>query len=124
MKTIADFEAILQDVKFNDWEFSVGFGRGRIYLQLHFDALCSKDGVMKRWSSRKWELSPYMTRSEVVATAFKAVTTAIEHETRETFKYKGRAVFGPHIDVEALFSVANTEDVRGEAVGTDSSSSG
>lgn len=114
MKTAIDFATILARVEFNDWKFIVGESRGRLYLQLRFKAACSKTGELMDWTSRKWELSPYMTQSEVVATAFKAVMTAIEHEARENFKWKSRAIFGPHIDVEALHFVANTEDVRAQ----------
>jgi hypothetical protein len=57
-------------------------------------------------------LSTFMTKSELVQTAFKAVMTASEHEIRETFTYKGRRIFGPHFDVEALWSIAGKVDVR------------
>lgn len=63
---------------------------------------------------RKWRLSPHMTKSEVVQTAFKAVLTFEEHEARENFRYRGRAVFGPHIDVDALLLASSIMDVRGQ----------
>jgi hypothetical protein len=55
-----------------------------------------------------------MTRSEVVQTALKAVLSAEEHEARERFLYKGKAVFGPHFDVDVLHSIYGKEalDVR------------
>ena len=55
-----------------------------------------------------------MTRGEGVQTALLAVLTAVEHEARERFTYKGQAVFGPHFDVEALAQLAADErrDVR------------
>jgi hypothetical protein len=30
----------------------------------------------------------------------------LEHEAREQFKYRGRAVFGPHMDVDELWKLA------------------
>lgn len=53
-----------------------------------------------------------MTRSEVVQTALKAVLAAVEHEAREFFTYNGRAIFGPHYDVDALWKIANQTDER------------
>ena len=47
-------------------------------------------------------------------TCFLAALTASEHELREGFTYIGRAVFGPHIDVETLWLAAESEDRRGD----------
>lgn len=60
-----------------------------------------------------WLLSPFMTPGEVVRTALLAVLTAEEHEARERFRFRGKAVFGPHLDVEALREVAGREERRG-----------
>lgn len=68
------------------------------------------------WSGRKWRISQHMTKSEIVATCFKAVLSAEEHECREQFTYKGVAVYGPHIDVEKLLEVAGHYDVRQDAM--------
>ena len=53
-------------------------------------------------TGRKWRISAFMTTSEVVQTAFAALMAWWEHEAREAFTYKGQAIFGPHLDVEAL----------------------
>lgn len=68
-------------------------------------------------SGRKWTISDHMTRSEVVQTIFKALLTWWEHEVRESFKYMGQAIFGPHIDVLQLVELVATTatDVRGAA---------
>lgn len=63
-------------------------------------------------SGRKWRISQYMSRSEVVQTVFAALMAWWEHETREAFLYRGRAVFGPHLDVEALHEVADRHEYR------------
>jgi hypothetical protein len=65
-------------------------------------------------SGRKWRLSAWMTKSEVVQTAFMAYLAWMEHEVRESFKYKGEAIFSPHYDVDALvkLSAAGKFDVR------------
>jgi hypothetical protein len=47
-----------------------------------------------------------------VQTALKAVLTAEEHEAREQFFYRGGAVFGPHINVDRLWTIADELDER------------
>lgn len=76
------------------------------YLQVQFLAYDQDERVVKWQFGRKWMLSTHMTRSEVVQTAFKAIMSAEEHETREMFRYKGQAIFGPHFNVEALVKLA------------------
>lgn len=100
---------ILADVQYLDWVFFVGADGPRLYLQVTFDM----DG--SHWTGRKWLLSSHMTKSEIVQTAFKAVMTAVEHEVRESFTYRAAAIFGPHYDVDALLSICDARDVRGEA---------
>ena len=62
------------------------------------------------WAGRKWRLSPHMTDSEIVGTALKAVLTAEEHEARENFLYRGRPIFGPHLDVDQLWELAGRQN--------------
>lgn len=59
---------------------------------------------------RKWYVSNHCTRSDVVRTAFKAVSTWSEHEAREKFKYKGARIFSPHLDVETMIARASKEE--------------
>ena len=68
--------------------------------------------------TRKWPLSQYMVKSEVVQTALKCVLTSVEHRVREHFLYKGERIFGPHFDVEALYELAKNRrlDYRGKEV--------
>lgn len=96
-------EYLLLDVEFKrdheDWKFLI-----------HADPFCLQivigleDGT--ELECRKWLLSDDMTEGELVQTAFMAVLAAQEHEAREFFKWKGRAVFGPHTDIENLWSVS------------------
>ena len=50
-------------------------------------------------STRKWYLSPWMTKSEIVETAFSACLRSMQHVASEHFTYKGRRVYSPHFDV-------------------------
>lgn len=63
-------------------------------------------------SGRKWNLSPYMVKSEVVQTVWAAYEAWVIHEARESFKYKGVAIFGPHFDADALVEIADRLEVR------------
>lgn len=107
---IARFQKELADVAYKDWDIGVYMDGDRPYLQVAFRGAA---GAVQK--GRKWMLSPHMTKSEVVQTAFKAVLTAEEHEAREFFTYKGKAIFGPHFHVDTLVEACEAEfDVRSE----------
>lgn len=113
---ITEIMVLLADVYFQDYDFVVSEVNGSLYLQaLYIDNdISSQDiGIQK---TRKWLLSPHMTRSEIVQTAFKCALTSMEHRTREGFKYKGRRIFGPHFDVDALWGICTKDglDYRSE----------
>lgn len=63
-------------------------------------------------SGRKWLVSKWAVAGEVLQTAFMAVLTFEEHEVRENFRYKGRAVFGPHLTLTALWNNAGEVEYR------------
>jgi hypothetical protein len=122
--TREEMEEVLSHVSFNGWMFMVQERRylpsptalteSLFYLQARFYEADITTGERTLQCGRKWILSEHMTKSEVVATAFKAVLTAMEHEVREQFRYRGRMVFGPHFDVDVLHGVATraSMDVR------------
>lgn len=84
----------------------------RPYIQWSFMAACTKTGKVSEVSSRKWLLSRWMTESELVYTAYKAALAAEEHESREFFRYQGKRILNPHLDVKALMKVCEQEDAR------------
>ncbi len=112
-KTIVEFTKILADCRYKGWEFEVHeVNTGETWLQLTWVGPDTDTDAYAELRSRKWKLSPFMTKSEVVQTAFKAVMTAEEHETREAFKYRGKAIFGPHLDIDALWEISGKTDTR------------
>ena len=111
MNTEKFFSDILSYIEYKRWSFHLGCSGDSHYLQVKFVCECSVTGKPEPWSGRKWYLSPHMTKSEVVQTAFKAVLTAEEHESREKFKYNGQAIFGPHFDVDVLASVCKLKEM-------------
>jgi hypothetical protein len=103
---------ILKDVNYLDWTFYVGVDDTRTYLQIRFNGIDSYTHQTETQFGRKWMLSPFMTKNEIVQTAFKAIMTAVEHETRENFLYRNRRIFGPHLDVDALWEMSTHIDIR------------
>jgi hypothetical protein len=107
---------IIASIEYPGYDFEVTQGHGWWYLQatfLAYDSTGASEELVTQYT-RKWLLSPYMTKSEIVQTAFKLVLTSQEHEVRENFKYLNRAVFGPHFDVDVLWAVADHLDKRKE----------
>lgn len=85
---------------------------GRMYLQVECQRPDVFTGEMGTGRGGKMYLSEHMSVSELVRKAFQLFIAYEEHECREWFHYGGRAVFGPHINVEALWDVAERLDVR------------
>lgn len=111
MNTRDTFLEILSEIHFRDWRFCLYVNDdypGVHFLVIEFDEPCNITGAPATQRSRKWYLSPHMTRSEVVQTAWLATQTAMEHEMREQFLYRGDAIFGPHFNVEAFRSLCHT----------------
>jgi hypothetical protein len=56
--------------------------------------------------------SEHASDSEIIQMIFGLYKSYWEHEARETFEWRGRRPFGPHISTEALWTVAKKVDVR------------
>jgi len=56
--------------------------------------------------------SNYASDSEIVQMIFGLYKGYWEHEARETFMWRERRVFGPHISTEALWEIARRVDIR------------
>ena len=85
---------------------------GRLYLQVACVRPDTFTGEMGEGRGGKAYLSPYATDSELVQTVWGLYQSYVLHEARETFRYRGRRVYGPHIDVVALWEVAERYDAR------------
>lgn len=85
---------------------------GRIFLQVVYNAPCTKTGQMQEWCGRKWYLSEHMTDDEIIKTAYAAYKAAVEHEVMEGFKVAGTVLFNPHVDYKALLSISHQEVKR------------
>lgn len=110
---IDEMRVVIASCKFPNYEFEVGEGTsGMIYLQAAYQEPDVDTGRPEWQYTRKWILSPHMVKSEIVQTVFKCVITSAEHRVREWFRYKDKAIFGPHYDVDVLHSVCDKTDKR------------
>jgi hypothetical protein len=104
--TTSEMREALLLCSYPGYEFAVLLdGRGEIYLQAAYSEPDTVTGAESRQLTRRWFLSPEMTKSELVQTAFKCIITSMEHRVREWFRYAGNAVFSPHYDVDALWEL-------------------
>lgn len=85
---------------------------GRWYFQVECERPDSLIGGTSIGRGGKAYLSPHMNESELVRLAFGLFRAYEEHECREFFKWRERAVFGPHISVEALWLAADSLELR------------
>lgn len=104
--TIEEIRVVINACSYLDYGFMViEDARGAVYLQGEYiepDVVTNKLETQK---TRRWFLNYEMTKSELVQTVFKLVMTSMEHRVREWFHYKGKAVFGPHFDIDALYGL-------------------
>lgn len=93
------------------WDID-GADKSRLFFQIQCyrqDAITKEMGL---GYGGKAYLSPHATDSELIQTAFGLYKSYWEHEARETFIWRERRPFGPHISTEALWEVARRVDVR------------
>lgn len=111
-------QEIIDSIQCLDYNFTVVQKDGYAYLQAWYNENDVDTGKPEVQKTRKWLLSKYMVKSEIVQTALKCVLTSLEHRTREHFKYKGELVFGPHYDIEALYELAKAKrlEIRADHV--------
>lgn len=112
-------QSLIDAIRFMNYRFDVvESGRGDVYMQAHYDDADIYTGKAEDQTTRRWTLSPAMTDSEIVQTAFKLCMTSMEHRTREAFTYQGARIFGPHFDVNDLVNlckVLKREDAGGRS---------
>lgn len=116
MQTLATIRAVLAKCQFPHTKIFAGGFDDRPYLQISMDTQDARHPRERRasWNGRKWQLSQHMTDSEIVQTALLALITWAEHEVRESFEYRGEAIFAPHFDVDDLVTLIAAERL-GEA---------
>ena len=107
MITHQDAQHLLNDVEYLPgwkifWERLTKDAYGYSTMQWNF-----RDETGARQYCRKWLIDLHdATPSDILQTALRAVIDAQEHEVRETFRFKGKKIYGPHFNPEALVEFA------------------
>ncbi len=109
---LARCQGWLDQITYPGYEFRLEHDDNCLFLQVRFDGVDSVTGEPALQSGRKWRVSYHCCQSEFVRTAYKAVEAAVLHEMQESFKYRGRAIYGPHIDPDALWEASAILDSR------------
>lgn len=111
-QTWEEFTDIITSITYKPgWYFRTGVEQGRMWVQvgvteeaeISFDPI---EGKKVPWRGAKHYLSPHMCRQEIVSTVLHAIERAEMHEVHEWFRYKGRSIYNPHLDPDALVEVA------------------
>ncbi len=89
------------------WSILFAIDGDRPYIQVAVDETAEAarspfGGEVAAWKGGKRYLSLHMCRQEVVSAVFAAIKDAEMHEIHEWFKYKGRSIYNPHTDPDAL----------------------
>lgn len=113
--TYDELDAIIADVRCSvgglAWAVEHGFmsDRGFWVRVMYFEAdivtghACEQKG-------RRWYVSKFATKSEIVQTILKAALTSAEHMVREHFLYRGARIFGPHYNVDDLVDLVRKSE--------------
>lgn len=107
-------ERIVADIELAE-NFSVVIDEdksGRHYFQIAYWRKDVITGEMGFGFGGKAYLSPYAADSELIQTVFGLYKGFWEHEARETFKWRKRRIYGPHISADALWEIARRVDLR------------
>jgi hypothetical protein len=98
-----EVKELIAKIALPGYQFVVFLKMGLTFLYMEpTTGTCNVTQEPMKWKSRKWYLSPHATPSEIVTTAFLCAKTAVEHELRENFTYKGQTVFDPHWDMDHI----------------------
>lgn len=111
--TFKEAQEALEGVTYKDgWTFELQESESpsEFYIRLSCPVIDVYDGVTPRRAYGRWFPIPYLTKRDVVGTAFTACLMMEEHELREGFKYQGVAVFGPHTDLDTLVAMSGITD--------------
>lgn len=90
-----------------DYTYTVTEEHRRVFVDLEVtrpEANTHTIGVGRPWRT---ELYPSMSETQIVHTLFGMALGYDEHEAREAATYRGRRVFGPHIDIAAQWAISD-----------------
>ena len=103
--TTQEMRALIDNIACPPYTFQIIDKDGQAFLLASYQEADVVTGDPSLQKTRKWYLSPWATKSEIVQTALKCVLTSMEHRARESFQYRGKRIFGPHFDVDTLHQI-------------------
>lgn len=96
---------VLSQCDFPGYAFSI-YKDGIFFLLqgIYFerDAAKPDNPIPVKQLTRIWAVPIDWTPDQLIQTVFKCVLTSKEHSVREHFKYRGKAIFGPHFKADDL----------------------
>ncbi|MGE0371907.1 MAG: hypothetical protein AB7Q01_08475 [Gammaproteobacteria bacterium] len=95
-----ELRTLVDQIDFRDWEFLVEEDYPHFFLSAVFWADDADTDCLVPQQTRRWVLDD-LSEDGIVKTALLCVLTAVEHEAREDFYFRGERVFGPHQAVTA-----------------------
>jgi len=102
---------IIEQIQYKpNWNILFFEGTERPYIQLKVLGNCSITGDLVPWVSGKRFLSYFMSNQEIVGSVFALIKDAEDHEMREFFRYKGKAIYNPHLDPDKLAEFASKKE--------------
>lgn len=106
---VSHIEAEYQGTPF---QIFTGEHEGRLWVQVGTERPDTYTSKVELGVGGKAYVSGHATDDEIVKKIFGLCMAYTEHETREGFKWKGRRIFNPHLDLNALWSVALKSNYR------------
>lgn len=112
-KTRQQIQKILDQIKFRDRKFRLldkgdGFLLQMSYFEPDVEADSNAEPVLQ--STRKYYISPYMTTSEIVETAWLCVQRSQLHVASEHFTYEGKRVYSQHFNIAGRIELCDNDD--------------
>lgn len=109
MQRIAFVQSVVAECNFPGYTFEVAymgynFSADVIALRVTYNEPDVMTGVTELQEGRWWLVQEAWDKGQIARTAFKAIMTSLEHRCRENFKYRGKAVFNPHFDIDDVWS--------------------
>ena len=112
--TPTEIQSIVEAITYKPgWSIHVDREGEYVTVQIGVDASTEaamdsqkRDGTRTPWRGGKKYLSPFMCRQEIVGAVFGMIQDAESHEMREWFRFRGASIYNPHLDPDALVTVA------------------
>lgn len=110
-QTVESLEALVADCQFKDWNITLNWDGDKPYVQVKFLEKDEFTGKTEMQHCRKHYISMHSCDTEVIDTVFLAVDRAMDHEVKESFKFRGRRIYNPHISVHKLWELAGQKGI-------------